>query len=195
MDASLRSGPTLTGGAGVRRLRRVLVAAQFAIATPLLIVAATVARQPQRTAPRRRGRRAAQCRSPVDVDCRARSIGNNGRMRAFWRRAPAAVGSAAWHRSGRIRGWPCRRTPPVSTTTSISSSSRPAPAGLSQSRLGGAFRPGTSASLGLTADRRPPARPAGSCECRSRTGASVGHRRSARGRDGSFPMKPRSASD
>ncbi len=31
---------TVAGGAGVRRLRRSLVAAQFAIATPLLIVAA-----------------------------------------------------------------------------------------------------------------------------------------------------------
>ena len=40
VDASLRSGRTATGGAGVRRLRRGLVAAQFAIATPLLIVAA-----------------------------------------------------------------------------------------------------------------------------------------------------------
>ena len=40
MDGSLRSGRTVTGGAGVRRLRRGLVAAQFAIATPLLIVAA-----------------------------------------------------------------------------------------------------------------------------------------------------------
>ncbi len=40
VDASLGSGRTVTGGAGVRRLRRGLVAAQFAIATPLLIIAA-----------------------------------------------------------------------------------------------------------------------------------------------------------
>src|SRR5688572_32690173 len=40
VDASLRSGRTVAGGAGVRRLRRALVAAQFAIATPLLIIAA-----------------------------------------------------------------------------------------------------------------------------------------------------------
>src|SRR5688572_5375870 len=40
VDAALRSGRTTTGGAGVRRLRRGLVASQFAIATPLLIVAA-----------------------------------------------------------------------------------------------------------------------------------------------------------
>jgi predicted permease len=39
-DSALRSGRTTTGGAGVRRLRRGLVAAQFAIATPLLIIAA-----------------------------------------------------------------------------------------------------------------------------------------------------------
>ena len=39
VDASLRSGRTVAGGVGVRRLRRGLVAAQFAIATPLLIVA------------------------------------------------------------------------------------------------------------------------------------------------------------
>ncbi|HEX6215930.1 MAG TPA: FtsX-like permease family protein, partial [Vicinamibacterales bacterium] len=40
VDAALRSGRTVAGGAGVRRLRRGLVAAQFAIATPLLIIAA-----------------------------------------------------------------------------------------------------------------------------------------------------------
>ena len=40
VDASLRSGRTIAGGASVRRLRRSLVAAQFAIATPLLIIAA-----------------------------------------------------------------------------------------------------------------------------------------------------------
>jgi predicted permease len=40
VDASLRSGRTVTGGGGVRRLRRGLVAAQFAIATPLLVIAA-----------------------------------------------------------------------------------------------------------------------------------------------------------
>jgi putative ABC transport system permease protein len=40
LDAALRSGRTTTGGAGVRRLRRALVASQFAIATPLLIAAA-----------------------------------------------------------------------------------------------------------------------------------------------------------
>ncbi|MBA3639934.1 MAG: ABC transporter permease [Acidobacteria bacterium] len=40
VDAALRSGRTVAGGAGVHRLRRSLVAAQFAIATPLLIVAA-----------------------------------------------------------------------------------------------------------------------------------------------------------
>jgi putative ABC transport system permease protein len=39
VDASLRSSRSSTASAGVRRLRRVLVAAQFAIATPLLIVA------------------------------------------------------------------------------------------------------------------------------------------------------------
>ena len=40
VDAALRSSRTIAGGAGVRRLRRVLVATQFAIATPLLIIAA-----------------------------------------------------------------------------------------------------------------------------------------------------------
>jgi putative ABC transport system permease protein len=39
-DGSMRSTRTVTGGMGVRRLRRGLVAVQFAIATPLLIVAA-----------------------------------------------------------------------------------------------------------------------------------------------------------
>jgi len=39
VDESLRSSRSTTASAGVRRMRRVLVAAQFAIATPLLIVA------------------------------------------------------------------------------------------------------------------------------------------------------------
>ena len=40
VDESLRSmGRSFTGGAGVRRLRRILVGSQFAIATPLLVVA------------------------------------------------------------------------------------------------------------------------------------------------------------
>jgi predicted permease len=39
VDESLRSARTATASAGVRRMRRVLVAAQFAIATPLLITA------------------------------------------------------------------------------------------------------------------------------------------------------------
>jgi putative ABC transport system permease protein len=39
VDESLRSGRSATGGLGVRRLRRVLVGTQFAIATPLLVVA------------------------------------------------------------------------------------------------------------------------------------------------------------
>ena len=39
VDASLRSSRSSTASTGVRRLRRALVAAQFAIATPLLIVA------------------------------------------------------------------------------------------------------------------------------------------------------------
>jgi len=39
VDAALRAGRTMTGGSGVRRLRRGLVASQFAIATPLLIIA------------------------------------------------------------------------------------------------------------------------------------------------------------
>ena len=39
VDESLRSSRSATASVGVRRMRRVLVAAQFAIATPLLIVA------------------------------------------------------------------------------------------------------------------------------------------------------------
>jgi predicted permease len=39
VDAALRAGRTTTAGAGARRLRRGLVAAQFAIATPLLVMA------------------------------------------------------------------------------------------------------------------------------------------------------------
>jgi putative ABC transport system permease protein len=40
LDESLREGRSTTGGTAVRRLRRVLVGSQFAVATPLLIVAA-----------------------------------------------------------------------------------------------------------------------------------------------------------
>src|SRR4029077_20083503 len=39
-DTLRAEGRTATGSAGVRRLRRALVAVQFAIATPLLVVAA-----------------------------------------------------------------------------------------------------------------------------------------------------------
>src|SRR5262249_36655183 len=39
VDESLRSSRSSTAGVGVRRMRRALVAAQFAIATPLLIAA------------------------------------------------------------------------------------------------------------------------------------------------------------
>jgi hypothetical protein len=53
VDESLRSSRSSTASVGVRRLRRALVGAQFAIATPLLIVGGTAARQPQRVEARR----------------------------------------------------------------------------------------------------------------------------------------------
>jgi putative ABC transport system permease protein len=40
IDAALREGRSTTGGTSVRRLRRALVGSQFAVATPLLVVAA-----------------------------------------------------------------------------------------------------------------------------------------------------------
>jgi predicted permease len=40
IDESLREGRSTTGGTAVRRLRRVLVGSQFAVATPLLVIAA-----------------------------------------------------------------------------------------------------------------------------------------------------------
>src|SRR5687768_7649707 len=83
VDAALRSGRTVAGGAGVRRLRRGLVAAQFAIATPLLIIAALLLASLDRL-------------RQVDVGVDASSVltgslrlpgaqyTNNDRMLAFW---------------------------------------------------------------------------------------------------------------
>ena len=98
VDAALRSGRTVAGGAGVRRLRRGLVAAQFAIATPLLIIAALLLTSLDRL-------------RQVDVGVDASSVltgsirlpgaqyTDNDRVRAFWdelqRRVEALPGVAA----------------------------------------------------------------------------------------------------
>ena len=95
VDESLRSGRSSTGGAGVRRLRRSLVAAQFAIATPLLIVAGLLLGEPRPLAARRprfRRRPGADRIDPVA----GRAISGQARINAFWdelkrrlRRCPA----------------------------------------------------------------------------------------------------------
>jgi putative ABC transport system permease protein len=98
VDAALRSGRTVAGGAAVRRLRRGLVAAQFAIATPLLIIAALLLTSLDRL-------------RQVDVGVDASSVltgsirlpgaqySDNDRVRAFWdelqRRVAALPGVAS----------------------------------------------------------------------------------------------------
>ena len=65
-NVSMRSTRTITGGMGARRLRRGLVAAQFAIATPLLDRRRAVAHEPQSTEGRRSGLRHGTCADRID---------------------------------------------------------------------------------------------------------------------------------
>jgi putative ABC transport system permease protein len=83
VDASLRSGRTVAGGAGVRRLRRGLVAAQFAIATPLLIVAALLLTSLERLRQVDVGVDAARVLTG-SIRLPGAQYSNNDRMLAFW---------------------------------------------------------------------------------------------------------------
>ena len=128
---SLRSGRTVAGGAGVRRLRRSLVAAQFAIATPLLIVAALLLTSLDRLRQVDLGFDTAQRADRIDPVA--------GRAVSRRRRASTRSGTSCNAGSRRCPAWPrsrsrtdCRRTPPASTTTSISSSTRRGPASRSR---------------------------------------------------------------
>jgi putative ABC transport system permease protein len=98
VDASLRSGRTVAGGAGVRRLRRSLVAAQFAIATPLLIVAALLLTSLERLRQVDLGFEASQVLTG-SVWLPGALYRDNPRINAFWdqlqRRAEALPGVAA----------------------------------------------------------------------------------------------------
>ena len=97
-DASLRSGRTVAGGAGVRRLRRSLVAAQFAIATPLLIVAALLLTSLERLRQVDLGFEASQLLTG-SIRLPGALYSDNARVNAFWeqlqRRAEALPGVAA----------------------------------------------------------------------------------------------------
>ena len=98
VDASLRSGRTVAGGAGVRRLRRSLVTAQFAIATPLLIVAALLLTSLERLRQVDLGFEASQVLTG-SVRLPGALYRDNPRINAFWeqlqRRAEALPGVAA----------------------------------------------------------------------------------------------------
>jgi putative ABC transport system permease protein len=83
VDAALRSGRTVAGGAGVRQLRRGLVAAQFAIATPLLIVAALLLTSLERLRQVDVGVDAAQVLTG-SIRLPGAQYTDNGRITAFW---------------------------------------------------------------------------------------------------------------
>src|SRR5687768_11738418 len=97
-DASLRSGRTVAGGAGVRRLRRSLVAAQFAIATPLLIVAALLLTSLERLRQVDLGFQAAQVLTG-SIRLPGALYSDNTRVNVFWeqlqRKVEAIPGVAA----------------------------------------------------------------------------------------------------
>ena len=85
VDESLRSiGRSSTGSVAVRRLRRLLVGSQFAIATPLLVVAGLLAREPDAARAGRSRLRHAKRAHRFDPRCRRRSTGNAGRVDPFW---------------------------------------------------------------------------------------------------------------
>jgi predicted permease len=83
VDAALRSGRTVAGGAGARRLRRALVAAQFAIATPLLVIAVLLLTSLDRLREVDLGFEAARVLTG-SVRLPAAQYGNDDRSNAFW---------------------------------------------------------------------------------------------------------------
>ena len=126
--------------AGVRRLRRGLVAAQFAIATPLLIVAGLL------LASLNQLKRSISASTPANVltgsmRLPAAQYREPARIERVLGRAQAAARSAA----GRRRQWRLPMAVPPNTagntTTSISSSIPPAPGSRSPSRPGSPSHP------------------------------------------------------
>ncbi len=97
-DASLRSGRTVVGGTSARRLRRTLVAAQFAIATPLVIVAALLLTSLDRLRQVDLGFDAAQVLTG-SIRLPGALYSDNARVNLFWeqlqRRVEALPGVAA----------------------------------------------------------------------------------------------------
>jgi predicted permease len=83
VDAALRSGRTVTGGAGARRLRRGLVAAQFAIATPLLVIALLLLTSLDRLRQVDLGFDAARVLTG-SIRLPGAQYGNTDRVNAFW---------------------------------------------------------------------------------------------------------------
>ena len=83
VNASLRAGRTATGGPGARRLRRGLVAVQFAIATPLLIIAALLLMSLDRLQQVDLGFDPARVLTG-SIRLPAAQYGDNARVDAFW---------------------------------------------------------------------------------------------------------------
>ena len=107
MDRALRSGGrSTTDGPAARRLRRALVAAEFALATPLIVAAVLVLASLDRLSRRpRRHRHGRACSRPPCL-CPASRYPRDADRKAFWERALAAAGGAAGRRSGRARRQP-----------------------------------------------------------------------------------------
>lgn len=92
VDAALRSSRTIAGGGGVRRLRRGLVAAQFAIATPLLIVAALLLTSLDRLRQVDVGVNAEQVLTG-SIRLPAAQYSGNDRVAAFWDQLQRRIGA------------------------------------------------------------------------------------------------------
>jgi hypothetical protein len=125
-DDPLRSmGRAATASTAVRRLRRVLVGSQFAIATPLLVVAGLFLATLSELGRVDLGFDTHNLASG-SITLPAPQYGEAGRARAFWtevrRRVEAVPGVSAVG----VRRRPARRTTSATSTTSISRICRPA---------------------------------------------------------------------
>ena len=122
----LRSSRSSTASAGVRRLRRVLVGAQFAIATPLLIVAGLLLASLNQLKQVDLGFDTDASADRLDSPAGRAVPGARAHQRVLGR-AAAPRRRAARRRERGASPTACRRTTSGNTTTSISRSIRPAP--------------------------------------------------------------------
>ena len=96
MDRSLRSGGrSATDGPAARRLRRALVAAQFALATPLIVAAALVVTSLDRLSRVSVGIETERRSSRPPCRCQRPSYARESDRKAFWDRSLARVMAAA----------------------------------------------------------------------------------------------------